>query len=735
MNNMTYKMDFKKIAKLCFILLLTGVFASCSKTDPLASYSRIPPDRNIDGDQDGEGDGKGGLFEKGFGTAEKPYIIVTAAQIANMSGGLVQGKMIHFQLGADIDMQAITDWTPLNSASPNDRYIHFDGNNHIIKNFTCKNKDYASFFGILAGVCKNVGFYNADVEASANSGAGVIGGYIGVKAPNAMEKTGQVENCYVSGTVKGRYAGGIASRMGRPYGGQICYVKNSYSTVEVTSTDNEAGGIIGTMFEQGEVSFCYATGVIRGGNAVGGIAAIVMEGAKVTNSVAWNWKLTGPAAKSGRVVGSLEQGESGFQANPLASDSYAWQNIVCAGFTPQSDIDPKSSGAYHGESATVSALQNTVSGWGPEWYAVGNASMGFPILAWQQERGDYADYAGHDNEPEGDFANGTGTAVDPYVITKAEHISNMSKVLIDQQKVYFVLGADIDMAGITTWTPLNNASGYHKWIDFDGRNHVIRNFSCHSTASSYYASFFGVLCGEVRNVGFVDADVSSTTTGIGIIAGYVGFASGASGNYTGRIINCYTTGTIKGSGAAGGIAGILTGAIGGEQSYIKNCYSFATVVDQINSGNGKAGGILGRKVALTGYMENCYAAGDVSTTGNGAAGGIFGQTDASNTFLTIKDCVAWNTMISVSSGTNVGRIVGANANTLVSANNSYAYSGMVLMSGSTTITASDQTTLAAAPFHGVGKSSGELHTIVTLWDPVLWSKTVNGYPVFSWHQQ
>jgi len=728
MKNIRNKTGFRGVVKCCLVLLMISIFVGCSKTDPLDSYSRIPPDRNSQVDEGGEGDGKGGLFEKGYGTAEKPYIIMTAVQIGNMSKGLVQGKMIYFQLGADIDMQAITNWEPLNNASPNDRYVHFDGNSHVIKNFTCKNKDYASFFGILAGVCKNVGFYNADVEASANSGAGVIGGYIGVKAPNAMEKTGQVENCYVSGTVKGKYAGGMAARMGRPYGGQICYIKNSYSTVEVTSTGDEAGGIVGTMFEQGEISFSYATGVIYGGNAIGGIAAKVMEGAKVTNCVAWNWKLTGPAAKSGRVVGSLEQGETGYQADPLASDSYAWQNIVCAGFTPQNQTSSMNSGAYHGESATLSALQNTVSTWGPEWYDVGNADLGFPILAWQHVRGDYASLAGHDNEPEGDFANGTGTEVDPYVITKAEHISNMSKVLVDNYKVYFVLGADIDMASITTWAPLNNAGP--KWIDFDGRNHVIRNFSFHSTASGVYASFFGILCGEVRNVGFVDADVSSTTTGIGIIAGYVGLASGATGNSTGRIINCYTTGTIQGKGASGGIAGVMGGSFGGQESYIKNCYSFATVIDPTE----RAGGILGRKAGGTGYIENCYAAGDVSTIGgSGSAGGLFGRADGANT-LTIRNCVAWNAAVSVSSGTNVGRIVGANANNLVSATNCYAYSGMVLKSGSTTVSAPDQTTLAAAPFHGIGKSATELRAIVTGWDAALWSKTVDGYPVFSWHQ-
>src|SRR5690606_23774213 len=123
------------------------------------------------------------------------------------------------------------------------------------------------------------------------------------------------------------------------------------------ATDNEAGGIVGTMFEQSEVSHCYSTGVIRGGGAVAGIAALVEEGAKVSNSVAWNWKLTGPAAKSGRVAGSLSLGETGYQAEPVASDSYAWNNILCIGFVPQNHSGAVTAGAYHGEGANIATLQ------------------------------------------------------------------------------------------------------------------------------------------------------------------------------------------------------------------------------------------------------------------------------------------------------------------------------------------------------------------------------------------
>ena len=56
--------------------------------------------------------------------------------------------------------------------------------------------------------------------------------------------------------------------MGRPYGGQICYIKSCYSTAEVISTGDECGGIVGSMYENSEVSYCYSTGVLIGANSV-----------------------------------------------------------------------------------------------------------------------------------------------------------------------------------------------------------------------------------------------------------------------------------------------------------------------------------------------------------------------------------------------------------------------------------------------------------------------------------
>ena len=132
MKNKFYHISTYSVMRYWTILWMAVLSFSCSDFNPMDSYSRIPPDRNTDIDDGDEGDGAGGLFEKGYGTMNKPYLVMDVIQIQNMSEALVKGKMIYFQLGADIDMKSVSNWEPLNSNG--DYYIYFDGNNHIIKN-------------------------------------------------------------------------------------------------------------------------------------------------------------------------------------------------------------------------------------------------------------------------------------------------------------------------------------------------------------------------------------------------------------------------------------------------------------------------------------------------------------------------------------------------------------------------------------------------------------------------
>lgn len=73
-------------------------------------------------------------------------MIANAIHIQNMSKVLIGKQTTYFVLSADIDMQGIK-WTPLNGDDPYEKWIIFDGRNHVIRNLNCDSGSYPSFFG------------------------------------------------------------------------------------------------------------------------------------------------------------------------------------------------------------------------------------------------------------------------------------------------------------------------------------------------------------------------------------------------------------------------------------------------------------------------------------------------------------------------------------------------------------------------------------------------------------
>ena len=68
----------------------------------------------------------------------------------------------------------------------------------------------------------------------------------------------------------------------------------------------------------------------------------------------------------------------------------------------------------------------------------------------------------------------------------------------------------------------------------------------------------------MKNLGIINADIQSVGSNVGGMAGEL---------FSGRIENCYVTGSVGGEHSVGGVAGIINydGAI------VINCYSSATV--------------------------------------------------------------------------------------------------------------------------------------------------------------
>ncbi|MBQ9598024.1 MAG: hypothetical protein IJR34_07240, partial [Bacteroidales bacterium] len=212
-------------------------------------------------------------------------------------------------------------------------------------------------------------------------------------------------------------------------------------------------------------------------------------------------------------------------------------------------------------------------------------------------------------------AGGDGSSANPYLLSTPEDLLSMKGKLLNGQKVYFKMTDDIDMADIANWSPLNDSeiNGFNRYIDFDGDGHLIKNLRC---SDQKYASFFGVLCGECRNTGFVDANVNANGTSAGIVAAHLGIIAPASVDETGCINQCYTSGRVStNSASVGGLAGQIGSLYSSTKSTISNCYSSAVV-----EGNSCGG--------LTGYLregatiEGSYFCGVATSPGPYWMGGI-----------------------------------------------------------------------------------------------------------------
>lgn len=243
---------------------------------------------------------------EGAGTESDPYRLSATRDLLAMKAALVKGQMTYFKLMNDIDMSSIENWDPLNPDGPYDLGIVFDGGGHSLKNLKSKGKTYSSFFGVLYGKCHNVKFVDAEIVSASNSGAGIIGGYIGTEGQpaivgeveasgiitcngkgqsvgglggNAREAT--IENCTVNVTVSNPMGDGVKRTatggvVGKTMGSAVkiknCVVRG---IVEITKGVNNTytGGIVGWQVDAGaEITGCevYAT-VKSAGERVGGI--------------------------------------------------------------------------------------------------------------------------------------------------------------------------------------------------------------------------------------------------------------------------------------------------------------------------------------------------------------------------------------------------------------------------------------------------------------------------------
>lgn len=200
---------------------------------------------------------------EGAGTESDPYKLSTTRDLLAMKPALVHGQMTYFKLMNDIDMSSIENWDPLNPDGPYDLGIVFDGGGHSLKNLKSKGKHYSSFFGVLYGKCYNVKFVDAEIVSASNSGAGIIGGYIGTGGKSAIV-SGVEASGIVTNAGKGQSVGGLGGNA-REATIENCTVNVTVSNPMGDGVNRTAtGGVVGKTIDSAvKIKNCIVRGVVE----------------------------------------------------------------------------------------------------------------------------------------------------------------------------------------------------------------------------------------------------------------------------------------------------------------------------------------------------------------------------------------------------------------------------------------------------------------------------------------
>ena len=214
-------------------------------------------------------------------------------------------------------------------------------------------------------------------------------------------------------------------------------------------------------------------------------------------------------------------------------------------------------------------------------------------------------------EPEVPEVEPDGSEAAPYLIADKAQLLAVHDLLVDGEKVYFKMVADVDMDG-EVWVPLNNVSPFTKYISFDGGGKTISNF----TSSGTLPSLFGILNGQVKNLKIKGASVTGTTDACGILASEIGRGDSEE---TPVVENVTISDCTVGDADFNGVGGVLAGKIQKAGTTVKGVTVSGSTV---TSKNNYVGGLIGY-VCVTATIENCRASGS-TISGKDIVGGMFG---------------------------------------------------------------------------------------------------------------
>ncbi len=209
-------------------------------------------------------------FSGGYGSADAPWQIANLTDLSTLSDGSSYWDECFLQT-ADIDASSTSTWnsgagwSPIGTGWDNAFFGTYDGGNYTISGITIeRNAGNQGLFGIVRNAnIKNMNLTDVTVSITGTSTEGSsynIGAMIG------NSNSSIINNCFVSGTVKGfKYIGGL---VGRNNAGTIsnCSFEGIVTYYALTSARENLGGLIGYNENNAQIEDCYADITVSGYN-------------------------------------------------------------------------------------------------------------------------------------------------------------------------------------------------------------------------------------------------------------------------------------------------------------------------------------------------------------------------------------------------------------------------------------------------------------------------------------
>uniref|UniRef100_A0A7C3WQK4 GLUG domain protein n=1 Tax=Dictyoglomus turgidum TaxID=513050 RepID=A0A7C3WQK4_9BACT len=281
----------------------------------------------------------------------------------------------------------------------------------------------------------------------------------------------------------------------------------------------------------------------------------------------------------------------------------------------------------------------------------------------------------------GQFAGGSGTQNDPYLISTAQQF-NQIRNQGSNTTVYYKLINDINLDDLGVgsggnWTPINISAR----VSLDGNGHVIRNMKMYYevTSGNYIGLFSGATTIRVFNLSCKNFEIVDSTLNNNMTNSYIGFIAGRFGtsfsdfrNLLYRVIVDSSKIILKENyiNMQNGVGGII-GYIGTTTlDSVKECAIRNTLIWTAGDGTSGAGFSTGAicGTIVEGVIQKCFAENVhikgrryLTSSGNlGAFLGYIGYSASSSGNVIIEDCFFKGkiTLTTNSGGATVGFVTG-----------------------------------------------------------------------------